>query len=219
MSTYVENYSYSYETVVNLILEKYCNLHADTIGRFASGAEHFVIPTTLPAPQLPDFSIKTITSLFPTAISIAVLAAIESLLSAVVADGMIGTKHDSNMELIAQGIANNAYAAALEDNRFSPVTEDELPEITYSISLLTNFEKINYTNEQDVLKQIKAGKDGIVIRDGNRQGVFLPVVWTQLRDKTEFFKQLKIKAGMNPNYWNNGIKVYRFRAVEIKNED
>ena len=45
---------------------------------------------------------------FPTAISIAVLAAIESLLSAVVADGMIGTKHDSNTELIAQGIANIA---------------------------------------------------------------------------------------------------------------
>ena len=120
---------------------------------------------------------------------------------------------------VAQGIANNAYAAALEDNRFSPVTEDELPEITFSISLLTNFERINYINEQDVLKQIKSGKDGIVIRDGNRQGVFLPAVWEQLRDKTEFFKQLKIKAGMNPNYWNNGIKVYRFRAVEITDEN
>ena len=46
--------------------------------------------------------------MFPTAISIAVLAAIESLLSAVVADGMIGSKHDSNTELIAQGIANIA---------------------------------------------------------------------------------------------------------------
>ncbi|MBP5747043.1 MAG: STAS domain-containing protein [Treponema sp.] len=95
-------------TVINLILEKNCNLHTDTIGKFANGMEHYVIPTTLPAPQLPDFSLKTITGLFPTAISIAVLAAIESLLSAVVADGMTGAKHDSNMELIAQGIANIA---------------------------------------------------------------------------------------------------------------
>lgn len=95
-------------TVVNIILEKTCNLHTDTIGKFANGMEHYVIPTTLPVPQLPDFSIKTITSLFPTAISIAVLAAIESLLSAVVADGMTGSKHDSNMELIAQGVANIA---------------------------------------------------------------------------------------------------------------
>ncbi len=95
-------------TVVNLLLEKFCNLHTDTIGRFANGMEHFVIPTKLPAPQLPVFNIRTMITLFPTAISIAVLAAIESLLSAVVADGMIGSKHDSNMELIAQGIANIA---------------------------------------------------------------------------------------------------------------
>lgn len=95
-------------TVISIILEKTCGLHTDTIGKFADGGVHYVIPTTLPKPQLPDFSIKTITSLFSTATSIAVLAAIESLLSAVVADGMIGTKHDSNMELIAQGVANIA---------------------------------------------------------------------------------------------------------------
>ena len=95
-------------TVMNLILESKCGLHTDTIGHFADGAEHYIIPTALPKPQLPDFSIRTITTLFPTAISIAVLAAIESLLSAVVADGMIGSKHDSNMELVSQGIANIA---------------------------------------------------------------------------------------------------------------
>ena len=93
-------------TVVSIILEKTCNLHTDTIGKFANGSIHYVIPSTLPVPQLPDLSIKTIITLFPTAVSIAVLAAIESLLSAVVADGMIGSKHDSNMELIAQGTAN-----------------------------------------------------------------------------------------------------------------
>ncbi|MBR5646898.1 MAG: STAS domain-containing protein [Treponema sp.] len=93
-------------TVVSIILEKTCNLHTDTIGKFADGSIHYVIPSTLPVPQLPDLSIKTIITLFPTAVSIAVLAAIESLLSAVVADGMIGSKHDSNMELIAQGTAN-----------------------------------------------------------------------------------------------------------------
>ena len=95
-------------TVVSIILEKTCGLKTDTIGTFADGSSHYVIPTTLPLPQLPDLSIKTITTLFPTAVSIAVLAAIESLLSAVVADGMIGTKHDSNMELVAQGVANIA---------------------------------------------------------------------------------------------------------------
>lgn len=95
-------------TVVSIVLEKTCGLTTDTIGKFADGAEHYIIPSTLPKPVLPDFSVSTITTLFPTAVSIAVLAAIESLLSAVVADGMIGAKHDSNMELIAQGVANIA---------------------------------------------------------------------------------------------------------------
>lgn len=95
-------------TLVSIILEKTLGLKTDTIGFFADGSPHFEIPTSLPSPQLPDFSIDTIITLFPTAISIAVLAAIESLLSAVVADGMTGSKHDSNTELIAQGLANIA---------------------------------------------------------------------------------------------------------------
>lgn len=90
-------------TEANILLKKYTGLETDTIGsRYGS------IPSTLPSPLLPQFSVETITALFPTSISIAVLAAIESLLSAVVADGMTGTKHDSDTELIAQGIANIA---------------------------------------------------------------------------------------------------------------
>lgn len=96
-------------TVASILLKKFCGLSCDTIGTFADGTPHFAIPSIKELkPTLPDFSIKTITTLFPTSISIAVLAAIESLLSAVVADGMIGSKHDSNTELIAQGIANIA---------------------------------------------------------------------------------------------------------------
>ncbi|MCR5494288.1 MAG: STAS domain-containing protein [Treponema sp.] len=93
-------------TIVSLILEHFAGLKTDTIGLFVDGRKHYEIPTTLPSPKLPDFSLSTLQTVFPTAVSIAVLAAIESLLSAVVADGMIGTKHDSNNELIGQGIAN-----------------------------------------------------------------------------------------------------------------
>jgi len=96
-------------TAVSLLLAKFCGLKCDTIGTFADGSAHYAIPSIKELkPTLPDFGLKTVTGLFPTAISIAVLAAIESLLSAVVADGMIGTKHDSNMELVAQGVANIA---------------------------------------------------------------------------------------------------------------
>lgn len=90
-------------TAANLVIAHFTSLKLDTIGsRYGS------IPSSFPSPQLPALSIETIRTLFPSAISIAVLGAVESLLSAVVADGMIGAKHDSNMELIAQGIANIA---------------------------------------------------------------------------------------------------------------
>jgi SulP family sulfate permease len=79
------------------------DLPVETIGsRFGR------IPTTLPAPSIPSISLADATALVGPAFTIALLAAIESLLSAVVADGMIGGRHRSNMELVAQGIANIA---------------------------------------------------------------------------------------------------------------
>lgn len=64
------------------------------------------IPSTLPAPSLPVFDLATIKQLVMPATTIALLGAIEALLSAVVSDGMIGSRHKSNMELVAQGAAN-----------------------------------------------------------------------------------------------------------------
>ncbi|MEF9604210.1 SulP family inorganic anion transporter [Paracoccus sp. PXZ] len=64
------------------------------------------IPSTLPAPALPELSLDRVLTLLPAALSLTLLGAIESLLSAVVADGMTGRRHRSNCELVAQGVAN-----------------------------------------------------------------------------------------------------------------
>ena len=64
------------------------------------------IPRSLPSLQLPSIGFDSVMLLLPSAFTIAMLGAIESLLSAVVADGMAGTRHDSNQELVGQGIAN-----------------------------------------------------------------------------------------------------------------
>ncbi|GHT56649.1 sodium-independent anion transporter [Spirochaetia bacterium] len=68
------------------------------------------IPASLPRPHIPPISWDVVRDVFPDAFTIALLAAIESLLSAVVADGMTGDRHNSNTELIAQGIGNIASA-------------------------------------------------------------------------------------------------------------
>jgi len=87
--------------IVTTLLVKILNLPVETIGSRFGG-----ISASVPHPQIPHLSFLQITALVGPAFTIAVLAAIESLLSAVVSDGMIGGRHRSNMELIAQGVAN-----------------------------------------------------------------------------------------------------------------
>ena len=86
---------------VSVLLVKFFNLNVETIeSKFGE------IPSVIPQPIFPEFSFKIIKEMIMPATTIAILAAIEALLSAVVADGMIGSRHNSNKELIAQGIAN-----------------------------------------------------------------------------------------------------------------
>lgn len=81
------------------------HLPVETIGSRFGG-----IPHGLPVPQLPIVSLERLLVLFPTALSFTLLGGLESLLSAKVADGMTGRVHRSNMELVAQGVANVASA-------------------------------------------------------------------------------------------------------------
>lgn len=87
--------------IVSTLLVIIFKLPVDTIG-----SKFGEIPSNLPAPHLVEINLTLIRNLIAPATVIALLAAIESLLSAVVADGMIGGKHRSNMELVAQGLAN-----------------------------------------------------------------------------------------------------------------
>lgn len=89
-------------TLITIIVFLF-GINIDTIGsRFGE------IPSTLPTFVMPEFSLEKIKAVFPSAVTIALLAGIESLLSAVVADGMTGSRHNSNKELIGQGVANIA---------------------------------------------------------------------------------------------------------------
>lgn len=90
-------------TIAALLLKQYCGITSiETIG------DRFNVSNEIPNMQVPAMTWDTIKSLVPPALTIAVLGAIESLLSATVADGVIGDHHNSNTELIAQGVANLA---------------------------------------------------------------------------------------------------------------
>jgi sulfate permease, SulP family len=89
--------------VAATLVVHFFDLPVETIGSRFGG-----VPSHLPRPEWPDIPWHNLRELVSPAITVALLAAIESLLSAVVADGMIGTRHKSNMELVAQGVANIA---------------------------------------------------------------------------------------------------------------
>ena len=119
-------------------------------------------------------------------------------------------------QAVALEVAQHVRAAASEDVRFDGVKPEEQNALEIGITFLTDYERLNFKNEEGLLAVMKPGIDGIVLRDGNRQGVFLPSMWQEFPDKKEFLTQLKLKAGMSPTYWSDKLKAYRFRTVEIK---
>jgi sulfate permease, SulP family len=92
-----------FAVAVTAALTGFLHLDVATIGSRFGG-----VPSSLPTPTLPDFSLDKMIKVLPDALAITLLGAIESLLSAVVADGMTGRRHRSNGELVAQGIGNMA---------------------------------------------------------------------------------------------------------------
>ncbi len=87
--------------VVGILLVEFTPLEVPTIGSLYPD-----LKAGFPTPSLPSFDFETVKAVLPSAFTIAILAAIESLLSCVVSDGMIGDRHNSNTELIAQGAGN-----------------------------------------------------------------------------------------------------------------
>lgn len=130
--------------------------------------------------------------------------------------GCIGalTAHSS----VAEEIAQNAYAAAFQDHRFTPVETQELDDLDISISVLTPSEPLEFKNEVELLEKIHPGIDGLILESRRNRGVFLPSVWESLPDRKQFLNELKRKAGLPLDYWSDEIRVSCFSS-EYFSED
>ncbi len=113
-------------------------------------------------------------------------------------------------------LIKNAYNAAFADPRFAPLSREEFEQISISVSLLSIPNLIKFEDEQDLLEQINPFVDGIIIKDKQKQALYLPSVWEQLPDKKLFLNSLKQKAGFAPNYFSKTIEAYRFKTNYIK---
>lgn len=117
---------------------------------------------------------------------------------------------------LVEDLIKNAQSSAFGDPRFNPVEQDEVKELSMDVSLLSEPAKMTFTDENDLLNQIKPFEDGIIIKDGAYQAVYLPSVWEELPDKQDFLKSLKIKAGMAPQHFSNTFEAYRFTSEYIE---
>jgi len=117
---------------------------------------------------------------------------------------------------LMESVPTMALHAALEDSRFSPLTCEELQEVTIEISLLTAPKKISSIDE------IVLGVDGVIVKYKGCQGLFLPQVAKETGwSKEEFLAQLcRGKAGLSPNAWQDpDVDLYTFQAEVFSEED
>jgi len=112
-------------------------------------------------------------------------------------------------------VAENAYAAAFRDPRFPTLQDDDLKDLTLSISVLSPPVAMTINDEQDLLGQLRPGIDGLIIEDRTKRALFLPSVWEQLPKPVDFLRHLKNKAGMDSDHWSDTFKARRFIAGEI----
>lgn len=116
---------------------------------------------------------------------------------------------------LLRDLVQNAYNAAFADNRFYPLTEEEFDNLEISVSLLSEPKKMSFEDEADFMDQIVPFTDGIIIKDGMYQAVYLPSVWEQLPDKEDFIRSLKQKAGLGSEHFSKSFEAYKFTTEHI----
>ena len=127
--------------------------------------------------------------------------------------GCIG--HIIPQESLIEGIRINALNAAFQDPRFRPLARKEWEKVKIEISILTEPEPLPYSDADELLKKLRPGVDGVIIKKGHHQSTFLPQVWEQLPDRKEFLTHLTLKAGLDGNVWKNEmleVSTYQVQA-------
>ncbi|MCR5260841.1 MAG: AmmeMemoRadiSam system protein B [Candidatus Gastranaerophilales bacterium] len=114
------------------------------------------------------------------------------------------------VEPVIVDICKNARNAAFKDPRFIPLEKKEFEKLNIKVSLLSAPVPYKFSSEEELLEAMVPNVDGVIIKDIGRQAVYLPEVWYQIPDKKEFLKSLKMKAGMQPDWFSDTFEAYRF---------
>ena len=114
---------------------------------------------------------------------------------------------------LAKDVAHTAFRAAFRDPRFEPVVQHELSAILVEVSVLSPMEPFPVNDEKDLLEKLEPGMDGLVISLGARRATFLPKVWEQLPSPAAFLAALRMKCGLEEDFWSEDLEFLRYRTT------
>lgn len=112
-------------------------------------------------------------------------------------------------------VADNAVGAARRDPRFRPLRRAELEGLTLSISVLSPLAPLPFVDADDLRRKLRPGVDGVMLTGRGHRGLFLPSVWEQLPDPTDFLRHLRAKADLRPDDDLVGVRAERFVTVKV----
>lgn len=116
---------------------------------------------------------------------------------------------------LAEDVAEMAYAAAFRDPRFPRLDAPEFDATELHVAVLGTPEPLAFASEEDLLRQLRPGIDGVVFYDRLRRATFLPSVWEMLAEPREFLGRLKEKAGLPRDHWSDSVRVERYTVESI----
>ncbi len=128
--------------------------------------------------------------------------------------GCIGSV-DAHLPLV-QDVANHAFAAAFKDSRFASINHIEEPVVHIAISVISELVEVAVDTEQQLIELIEPLKCGVVLRLAKKKATFLPEVWNELDNGTEFITRLKQGLGLSPSFWSDELQVecYQVQTLE-----
>jgi len=116
---------------------------------------------------------------------------------------------------LVEDVAENAFAAAFKDRRFPPLSESELPEVDFHLSLLTAPDPLDAPTREALLESLRPGIDGLLLEDPPHRATFLPQVWETLPEPADFLEELFLKAGLPRNHWSSTLRFHRYAVLEF----
>jgi len=115
---------------------------------------------------------------------------------------------------LGDDVAQNAIAAAFRDPRFPAISGAEWPGVRVEVSLLSAPKPMRFADEPDLLSQLRAGEDGVILEADGRRATFLPQVWEGIPDKHQFLRELARKASLPDDVRLGRCRVWRYQVIK-----